>query len=573
MIPKIKIAFIFLFFSTLFSCASTSHRIISNVPVLSPQEVFDSTPETIEEKLPNLEDIHNKIERFRSHLAQGKDLTAEDWTLHDELLRNYISLKEYSSENIVVIPPHSRKKIHLQTFCLNPGVPAPVKGEKFLWKSDPTEIPYLRQIISYGVHSEIYQGKIQELIWNLKRGIRWEYYPPETQRILINIDPKAPLVLPSDAKDNISKQATGFIAEKMRNLDIFKKGEQALNQFKNEYQSIHNIERDLQNLKSKHPLVPSNALSLIPDTEIYADTLTNSFSSHDVTFYNPTDTPYSINLTEHYMISTRPDIQRMALRKEVLPSEKKKAAIKDLENVLYDDMVRVGIGFIPGVGDIADLYELFEGHKFIDGPALSWQDRLLSGLGLVFGSGEGYRYALRAAYAPERYLVVFEEALSKVFKKPVHYSSQDLNEVKKIISTSQMESDNLKKIIQKNEFSGVVNSSKRVGYHATTPSAANSIKKGGFIPSTKGRLGGKGVYVNDSSEGAIAEYRYHNPDGPEPEILKVEYEPGLEYKVKAKQNEVSGGVPVKADTLTTESLRAPGTNNSIIRNSSERIVK
>ena len=45
-----------------------------------------------------------------------------------------------------------------------------------------------------------------------------------------------------------------------------------------------------------------------------------------------------------------------------------------------------------------------------------------------------------------------------------------------------------------------------IGYHATRPEFADSVLENGFRESQAGRLGGGGVYVNNSSEGAIAEY-------------------------------------------------------------------
>ena len=561
------------------SCASVPRQNPSNASQTDHRRILESTPQAVEEKLPDFRDIQYKIKDFRSRLATGTSLTPQDWQLHDQLLQAYIDLQSMPAGNVVAVPAHSRKKIHLQTFCLNPGIPAPVTGEKFVWKTDSTEIPYLKQIIAYGVsHPEIAQSRFQELIWNLKKGARWEHYPQDMQRILSSIDPQANLKLPSQFKDQMGAKAKSYTIDKLKEWGLWQQGEKLANEFKNQYDDIAKIQRDLQNLKSNYPLGPPGTLASIPGTPLYADTRTYGYNSHDVIFYNPTDQPVSIDLTHYYMQSTRPDVQRMALKKEILPEDQRTRGIRELEDTLYGDMLRVGIGFVPIAGDAADIYELLEGKDFISGQELTWQGRLLSGVGLIAGSGAGYRYALRAVYAPNQYISAFENELSKVSGKTVMLSPRALNDAKTFISDSNQEATNLKRILPNEElrqsgFTGIFTNEKRFGYHATTPSAAGSIKKEGFIQSSKGRLGGQGVYVNDSREGAIAEYRYHNPDGPEPDVLKVEYDSGLEYKVKAKQDEVSGGVSVKADTLTTESIRAPGTYNSIIRNNSERIVQ
>ena len=579
MIRRIKILLGNVSLAFIVSCASVSHQNLPNTPQTDRQQILGSTPQAVEENLPDIQVLQNKINDFRSRLAKGNQLTLQDWQLHDQLLQAYADLQSISADNVVAVPAHSSKKIHLQTFCLNPGIPAPVTGEKFVWKTDTTEIPYLRQIIAYGVsHPEIAQPRIQELIWNLKKETRWERYPQDMQQILVSMDAQVALKLPSELKDQMASKAKNYAIDKLKEWGIWQQGEKLANEFKNQYDDINKIQKDLLALKSKYPLEPSDTLAVIPGTPLYADTHTYGYNSHDITFYNPTDQLVSIDLTHYYMQSTRPDIQRMALKKEIFPNDKKAAITKELEDVLYGDMLRLGVGFIPVAGDVADIYELLMGKDFISGQELNWQGRLLSGLGLVAGSGAGYRYALRTIYAPNQYLGAFERALSQASGKVITLSPQALNEAKVFISDSRREAASLKKILPNEEFSqswftGIFTNEKRIGYHATTPSAAGAIKKDGFIQSSKGRLGGQGIYVNDSREGAIAEYRYHNPDGPEPDVLKVEYEPGLEYRVKAKQGEASGGVPVKADTLTTESLRASGTYNSIIRNNSERVVQ
>lgn len=87
--------------------------------------------------------------------------------------------------------------------------------------------------------------------------------------------------------------------------------------------------------------------------------------------------------------------------------------------------------------------------------------------------------------------------------------------------------------------------------------------------SISGRLGGGGVYVNNTKAGAIAEYKAHNPNAPDPAVLKVKYDQGRNYKIDPPpQKYTTGEIPLNADTLTTESLRAPGTFNTIIRNGS-----
>jgi len=104
------------------------------------------------------------------------------------------------------------------------------------------------------------------------------------------------------------------------------------------------------------------------------------------------------------------------------------------------------------------------------------------------------------------------------------------------------------------------------GFHATNPGNVQSIMANGLWESSSGRLGGGGVYVNNTSAGAIAEFAARNP-GVTPSVLQVQYTPGLNYRISPPPGGyTTGPLPLAADTLTTGSLRLPGTFNTIIRN-------
>jgi hypothetical protein len=114
----------------------------------------------------------------------------------------------------------------------------------------------------------------------------------------------------------------------------------------------------------------------------------------------------------------------------------------------------------------------------------------------------------------------------------------------------------------------------KIGYHATNPDNVGSILDNGFRDSQAGRLGGGGVYVNDTPEGAVAEYMAHNPEGPAPAVLQVQYDPGLNYQVSLPTApSTTGPLPLAADTITTPSVRASGTFNTIIRNGTATPVR
>jgi len=102
------------------------------------------------------------------------------------------------------------------------------------------------------------------------------------------------------------------------------------------------------------------------------------------------------------------------------------------------------------------------------------------------------------------------------------------------------------------------------GYHATFPEAAASIKKTGFRPGTRpGRLGSGGVYVNNTPEGALAEFQYHHP-AVVPEIITVRYRPGIRAVTDVTPRHYVDRLPLNVDSITAPSLRLPGTKNTII---------
>ncbi|MBS3955315.1 MAG: RHS repeat protein [Methylomicrobium sp.] len=119
-------------------------------------------------------------------------------------------------------------------------------------------------------------------------------------------------------------------------------------------------------------------------------------------------------------------------------------------------------------------------------------------------------------------------------------------------------------------FGNSANGANNVGYHATHPDAAESILQNGFRPGTKpGRLGSGGTYVNNTPEGAIAEFAHHNP-GVKPAVLQVEYNAGVNANASVPPNNYVSQLPLNVDSISAPSLRAPGTVNTNIINGSAR---
>jgi hypothetical protein len=108
----------------------------------------------------------------------------------------------------------------------------------------------------------------------------------------------------------------------------------------------------------------------------------------------------------------------------------------------------------------------------------------------------------------------------------------------------------------------------QIGYHATTPEAANAILNSGFrLGTNPGRLGTGGVYVNDTVDGAISEFGFHNP-GITPTVLQVEYSQGVNASTLVSPVNYVETLPLNVDSITAPSLRLPSSFNTNVLNGS-----
>lgn len=111
------------------------------------------------------------------------------------------------------------------------------------------------------------------------------------------------------------------------------------------------------------------------------------------------------------------------------------------------------------------------------------------------------------------------------------------------------------------------------GYHATFPEAAAAIRRGGFNPGTSaGRLGSHGTYVNNTPEGAIAEFAFHHP-GVNPAVLQVEYSLGVNATACVAPRNYVFELPLFVDSISAPSLRYIGSVNTNVLNGSVKVVK
>jgi RHS repeat-associated protein len=106
-----------------------------------------------------------------------------------------------------------------------------------------------------------------------------------------------------------------------------------------------------------------------------------------------------------------------------------------------------------------------------------------------------------------------------------------------------------------------------LAYRAINPQFAESTAQNGFFRSgAPGRLGNDGIYANTTPQGAIAEFQFHNP-GVTPAVFEVNYPLSSALRIDPPSGYFSQPLPFTggANILQAPSLRAPGTQNFLIR--------
>lgn len=186
----------------------------------------------------------------------------------------------------------------------------------------------------------------------------------------------------------------------------------------------------MRRLSSKFLLEKVDAPTPIPDSSLYVDVNSIGFSVQHTTFYNPSSKSEEIDLSNYYLQPNREDIQRIGIAGRANGTTD---LFLLLEDTLYPSMARLSLGFTPILGDVADLYEFLTGRDFVRDQTLTWDERLLSGIAIIAGSGVGYRYASRLAFGPKEFLAEFEKSFREIAGKGLDFAGKDLRVVKNLI--------------------------------------------------------------------------------------------------------------------------------------------
>jgi hypothetical protein len=389
--------------------------------------------------IPPSEVVRSKIDQFKKTLNK-KYFTEQDWKLHDELLEYYSELKNRKATK-VTIPGKTKVVMPIETYCLNPDRAIPNSKEVYSWRKSSPRIKYFSELLDLRRNGKIGQDELQGLIWNLKNETRWEEYPNRQKSILQKIDPNASINLPSSLKD----KGIDLVKDQLFSFSGIGGAFNSYELIKGKYYELSDIKKNIGGLTSNYDLEDHDNLTKIPGTDIYSQSESQGYNGQEVTFYNPTDRDQELDLTQYYLEPERDDVQRIGINPKI-PEDPD--LLSDLEKLLYESMLRIGVGFTPGINDVADLYELFTGKDFLTGKGLSIDEQLASAVGVVLGSGSLYRQVKRWVNAPIEYLPKFESVLSKAANKGVIKPKYAV--VRNILDDSTISAKNLSKELDHN---------------------------------------------------------------------------------------------------------------------------
>lgn len=366
-----------------------------NTEFVDKVDVQQKTPLNIQISTLSKDKIYGDIRKFINILNKRKPLSESDWQLHDALLKTYIQLKYYPEDGVLKIPARTRLSLSLKSYCLDPRRANPERNEVYSWKKISGEHNFLKGVLNLSRSGKYSQKTLQGLLWNLKNKTRWDDYPENEQEILKQVDPGAPMKLPSKVKSEIQSEVLEQIQSQLP------EGTQnVLNLIEGQYNSYEIFKGSIERRKSEQSL-PLNKVGMVGGTTLYVENISDGFEDQEVTFYNPSTEDEVVNLSEFYQEPFRKDVQALAA---YFALNFDAALFKELEKLLFDDRVRFGLSYTPVMGDLIDLYEASTGRNFFTDDWLTNHERFMSAMSVLAGSGQTYRYAEKVLRGPANYI-------------------------------------------------------------------------------------------------------------------------------------------------------------------------
>ncbi len=369
----------------------------------------DRTPHKIQIESYDPKKIRQLMNRLQSKLSSGQPFGVKDWKVHDELLDVYISLKHLTGSNQILVPAKSQLRLEAASFCLNPRVAIPEEDDPY-FLAKAKEVPYQEKLLDYVSNKSSQQELVQELIWNLKNRVQWENYSDEHREILKALDPMAPVNLPSELKSTLKGFAEDIVLDQLGVPDVRQRLEGQFYHYKDYLDQLRELRSQLKK--------PENRPYKYEGTSVYSISESDGFERHSLTVFNPSEAAEKVDLSQLSLIPVRRDVQPLA----IFPSMRRdKKLFGDLEDLLFTQMLRAGIGVTPVLGDLVDIYEVASGTDVFTNESLSTEERYLTILGLLAGSGKYYRMVKKGMSAPGSYVKGVSKRF-KTFQDPKHHA-------------------------------------------------------------------------------------------------------------------------------------------------------
>ena len=362
--------------------------------------------------------IREQLTAFQKILKKGKPLSKSDWALHDSLLDSYKQIKYRPHGEILTIPPKMKITIPLHSYCLEGGKADPDDNEVYRWRKVGKQFIFLREILALSSEKKHSQKTLQSILWNLKNKTYWENYPDGQQEILLQIDPEARKKIPSELGSRIKDNVVDIIRSQAPD-EI----EKVFEILEGEYYDYATFEKSIK-ARSTADDLPSEKLVPVEGVDLLSYNQSEGFDAQTVSFYNISDKTQTIDLKSYYQESYRKAVQALAAFFGNDPEMLQLLA--DLEKVLFSDMMKMGLGFTPVLGDLIDLYEASTGKDFFSNEWLTPQDRFLAAMGILAGSGSAYRYADKVAHGPASYVHETEKKYRNIRNEDSYKRLEDL---------------------------------------------------------------------------------------------------------------------------------------------------
>lgn len=262
-------------------------------------------------------------------------------------------------------------RIPLQSFCLNSGRASPREDEVYTLSAVPAKDgQWLSPLMRYNRLQTTNQSNIQSVVWRMKSGASYRDLNKSDQAVIKEAIP--------DADKPFLSLAAFFKTLPGRWKDTF--------------QDTGRIASELSQRQSNEPMKePATRWMQLDDgLAVRVDRLMGYGTTYvTIANINNSGFPVEFDPADYILKPSRKSVQELSLSPAW--ADKWWGELARLIDETDRLIAEVGVIFVPGVNDAVDLYEFLIGKDFLSGKTIDPEDHSLAALGLILGSGRGYR--------------------------------------------------------------------------------------------------------------------------------------------------------------------------------------